>query len=71
MRPLVQKYKSAYYTCVGNDRHYMMFDGIRTQHSTKDEALMLCERTKALHDLPNVNVDKSSTFNLTRNQNVS
>jgi hypothetical protein len=62
LQPLVQKYPSAYYAYVGVDTHYVMFEGIRTRHATKDEALRICEETNARHGLPDVNVDKSSQY---------
>jgi len=39
-----------------------MFEGIRTRHDSKDEALRICEETNARHGLPNINVDKSSQY---------
>jgi hypothetical protein len=56
--PLKQKYPSAYY-CYRQDygypvHHYMMADGIQTQHSTKAEVIELCKKYNAKHNLPNV-----------------
>lgn len=64
LQPLVQKYPSAYYAYVGTDKHYVMFEGIRTRHGTKDDALRVCEGINARHGLPDVNVDKSSQYHL-------
>lgn len=69
MHPLEQKYKSAYYTHVGSTEHYMMFEGIRTRHSSEDEALRLCEETNRRHNLPNINVRRSSSFNTQKGNN--
>lgn len=44
---MIQKYPSAYYCWIqhrGCEReHYMMFEGIRTRHSTKEEVIELQE----------------------------
>lgn len=69
--PLVQKYPSAYYAYIGTSEHYVMFEGIRTRQSSKDDALRVCEGLNERYGLPHVNVDKSSTFHLLRKTNVS
>jgi len=63
LKPLDQKYKSAYYQWIGSDAHYAMFDGIRTRCGTMDDALQLCEKLNDKYGLPHINVYKSSTFN--------
>ena len=56
--PLEQKYKSAYYCWVSRPgypmEHYMMFMGIRTRHSTKEEVIDLCKKINAENNLPNI-----------------
>jgi hypothetical protein len=53
-----QKYTSAYYCWIQHRgcevEHYMMFQGVRTRHSTKEEVIELCKKTNAEHGLPNV-----------------
>ena len=55
---LTQKYPSAYYCYVPQigapTIHYMMCEGIRTRHSTKEEVIELCKKYNAEHNLPNV-----------------
>lgn len=71
LEPLVQKYPSAYYAHVGNNEHHVMFQGVRTRHSTMDEALQICENINDQQGLPHVNVYKSSTFNQRKKVHVS
>ena len=58
LTPLVQKYKSAYYCSIQHagypTEHYMMADGIRTRHSTKEEIIVLCKKYNKERNLPNV-----------------
>ena len=53
-----QKYPSAYYCWIqhpGCEReHYMMFEGIRSRHSSKEEVIGLCMKINKEHGLPNV-----------------
>ena len=55
---MIQKYPSAYYCYIQHPgcecEHYMMFEGIRTRHSTKGEVIELCKKINAEHGLPNV-----------------
>lgn len=62
LKPLVQKYESAYYAYIGANEHYSMFEGVRRRHETQDLALQYCEKINTEHGLPHVNVYKSSTF---------
>lgn len=66
MEPLVQKHRSAYYAYSkdgATEYHYVMFGGVRTRHSSADEALAICEGINQENDLPHVNAVRSSTFN--------
>jgi len=53
-----QKYLSAYYCYRQHPgypiHHFMMANGIQTQHSTKEEVIDLCKKYNAKHNLPNV-----------------
>jgi len=60
--PIEQKYSSAYYAYKSPDYHYVIFQGIRSRHSSQDEALQLCEQLNERYGLPHVNVYKSSMF---------
>jgi len=50
---MIQKYPSAYYCHIGTE-HYMMCEGIRSRHVTKEEVIGLCKKYNAEHNLPNV-----------------
>lgn len=54
---LIQKWHSAYYCWVNHPsgiEHYMMSDGIKTRHSSKDEVIKLCNSYNAKHGLPTI-----------------
>lgn len=72
-QPLVQKYKSAYYCSMhgAEVEHYVMFEGVRTRHSSMDEALQVCEEINRQRGLPNITVYRSSTFNTLKEDHVS
>jgi len=55
---MIQKYPAAYYCYIQHPgcecEHYMMFKGIRTRHSTKEEVIALCKKINSERNLPNV-----------------